>query len=41
MLTFMGTTGLSISPLYRIKQADEVTASGRAPYCWIYAIQVM
>ena len=41
MRSFIGTTGLPVSSLYAIKQADEVTASGRTPYCWIYANQVL
>lgn len=27
--------------MYSIKQIDEITFSGRAPYCWIYANQVI
>ena len=41
MRTFMDTTGLSTSAMYSVKQVDEVTSPGRAPYCWIYANQVM
>lgn len=41
MRTFMDTTGLSSTAMYPVKQVDEVTSSGRAPYCWIYANQVM
>lgn len=41
MRTFMDTTGLSTSAMYSVKQVDEITSPGRAPYCWIYANQVM
>ena len=41
MRTFMNTTGLSAAAMYSVKQVDEVTSPGRAPYCWIYANQVM
>lgn len=41
MRTFMDTTGLSSSAMYSVKQVDEITSPGRAPYCWIYANQVM
>ncbi len=41
MRTFMNTTGLPVAAMYSVKQVDEVTSPGRAPYCWIYANQVM
>lgn len=41
MRSFIGTTGLPAAPVYSIKQIDEVTSSGRAPFCWIYANQVI
>lgn len=34
---FLAGSGLPLQPLYPIKRIDDVTASGRAPYCWIYA----
>ncbi len=34
---FLAGSGLPTQPLYPIKRIDDVTASGRAPYCWIYA----
>ncbi|HYW56568.1 MAG TPA: hypothetical protein VE934_06395 [Polaromonas sp.] len=37
MRTFITSTGLPTAPLYSIKHIDEVTSSGRAPYCWIYS----
>jgi hypothetical protein len=37
MRTFINSTGLPTTPLYSIKHVDEVTASTRAPYCWIYS----
>ncbi len=27
-------------PLYAIKKVDDITASGRTPYCWVYTNQV-
>lgn len=41
MNTFIGRTGLPTAPLYSIKRADDVTSSGRAPYCWIYSNPVV
>ena len=41
MRAFMATTGLPTSPMYSVKQIDEVPSSGYTPYCWIYANQVM
>lgn len=38
---FIGRTGLPPAPLYAIKRVDDVTASGRAPYCWIYSNAVL
>ena len=40
MRTFMDTTGLPTSGMYAVKQVDEVTSPGRAPYCWLYVNQV-
>jgi hypothetical protein len=37
MRTFIGKTGLPATPLYSIKRTDDVTASGKTPYCWIYS----
>lgn len=41
MNVFIGRTGLPAAPLYPIKRIDDVTASGRAPYCWIYSNSVV
>ena len=38
---FVGATGLPITPLYAIKRVDDITASGRVPYCWAYANTVV
>ena len=38
---FIGSTGLPTTPLYAIKRVDDITASGRAPYCWAYANTVV
>lgn len=38
---FIGRTGLPQAPLYSIKRVDEVTASARTPYCWIYSNAVL
>ncbi len=37
MRTFIAKTGLPAQPVYSIKKVDDVTASGRTPYCWIYS----
>lgn len=39
--TFMGRTGLPANPIYSIKRVDDITASGRTPYCWAYANPVI
>ncbi|MBX3655779.1 MAG: hypothetical protein KF686_16470 [Ramlibacter sp.] len=41
MHAFIGRTGLPQSPLYSIKRVDDITASGRTPYCWTYANPVV
>lgn len=41
MHNFMGRTGLPASPIYSIKRVDDITASGRTPYCWAYANPVI
>lgn len=33
MHTFMVTTGLPTTPMYSVKQIDEVTSPGRTPSC--------
>ncbi|MEO6018260.1 MAG: hypothetical protein ABIP46_13475 [Polaromonas sp.] len=38
---FIGRTGLPTTPLYSIKRTDDITASGRAPYCWAYVNPVV
>ena len=38
---FMGGIGLPTTPLYAIKRVDDITASGRTPYCWAYANTVV
>jgi hypothetical protein len=38
---FMSRTGLPASPIYSIKRVDDITASGRAPYCWAYVNSVI
>lgn len=38
---FIGRTGLPTTPLYSIKRVDDITSSGRAPYCWAYANPVV
>ena len=38
---FMSSIGLPVTPLYAIKRVDDITASGRAPYCWAYANTVV
>lgn len=40
MHAFIGRAGLPQTPLYAIKKVDDITASGRTPYCWVYANQV-
>jgi hypothetical protein len=37
MYSFIGGTGLPSSPLYSVKRVDDITSSGRRPYCWAYA----
>jgi hypothetical protein len=37
MRGFIAKLGLPAQPLYSIKKVDDITASGRAPYCWIYS----
>lgn len=39
--TFMGRTGLPAAPIYTIKRVDDITSSGRAPYCWAYVNSVI
>lgn len=41
MRSFIARIGLPSNPLYSIKRVDDVTASGRAPYCWIYSNPVV
>lgn len=41
MHAFIAKTGLPSAPLYSIKRTDDVTASGRTPYCWIYSNTVV
>lgn len=38
---FMTRIGLPTAPLYSIKRVDDITASGRAPYCWAYVNPVI
>ena len=38
---FIGAIGLPTTPLYSIKRVDDITASGRAPYCWAYVNTVV
>ena len=38
---FIGPIGLPTTPLYSIKRVDDITASGRAPYCWAYVNTVV
>jgi hypothetical protein len=38
---FIGRTGLPTTPLYAIKRVDDITSSGRVPYCWAYANTVV
>ena len=40
MHAFIGRAGLPQAPLYAIKKVDDITASGRTPYCWVYTNQV-
>jgi hypothetical protein len=39
--TFMTRTGLPAAPIYAIKRVDDITSSGRTPYCWAYANTVI
>lgn len=41
MHSFMSRTGLPATPIYSIKRVDDITASGRTPYCWTYANPVI
>lgn len=41
MLTFMNRTGLPATPIYSIKRVDDITSSGRTPYCWAYVNPVI
>ena len=41
MQAFIGRTGLPPAPLYSIKRVDDITASGRTPYCWTYSNPVI
>ena len=41
MLTFMGKTGLPAAPIYSIKRVDDITSSGKTPYCWAYVNPVI
>ncbi len=36
LVSFIGRTGLKPTPLYSIKRVDDITSSGRTPYCWAY-----
>jgi hypothetical protein len=38
---FIGAIGLPTAPLYSIKRVDDITSSGRAPYCWAYVNTVV
>lgn len=38
---FIGAIGLPTTPLYSIKRVDDITASGRTPYCWAYVNTVV
>jgi hypothetical protein len=40
MHAFIGRAGLPQAPLYAIKKVDDITSSGRTPYCWVYTNQV-
>ena len=39
--TFMTRTGLPAAPIYAIKKVDDITSSGRTPYCWAYVNPVI
>jgi hypothetical protein len=41
MHNFMVRTGLPSTPIYSIKKVDDITSSGRTPYCWAYANPVI
>jgi hypothetical protein len=41
MHNFMVRTGLPSTPIYSIKRVDDITSSGRTPYCWAYANPVV
>jgi len=41
MHNFMARTGLPSSPIYSIKKVDDITSSGRTPYCWAYTNPVI
>jgi hypothetical protein len=41
MHNFMAHTGLPSAPIYSIKRVDDITSSGRTPYCWAYANPVI
>ncbi len=37
----MTRIGLPTAPIYSIKRVDDITSSGRAPYCWAYVNPVI
>jgi hypothetical protein len=41
MHAFIAKTGLPSTPMYAIKRVDDITSSGRTPYCWVYTNPVI